>query len=471
MEFLDREEERKRLSRLMDSPEPAFACVYGRRRCGKTRLLLELLKMRGNSTYCLADRIDRQLQINAVARTLARTIPVFKPMSFQNWGDLFEAWLAFAPDGHILVLDEFPYLALKADELTSVLQRIVDEMTFQGRNRKLVICGSSQRMMQGFVLQANEPLYGRAREILPIRPLPFACLARAFPKVPPLERLAWWGVMGGVPRYWELAQHHASLREMIVEEIASPLGVLWNEPDFLLMDDVDDSARAASLLSVIGNGANRVSEIAARLNRKATDLSHSLKRLLDLGLIVREVPFGTDPLNSKKSLYRIADNFLAFWYKFILPNRSCVDYLQRTADWKSFQEPFRIYLGSVWERLVRELLPSQGVPGVSERWAQVSRWWGTGTDGKPVELDVVAESDDGQTLLVGEAKLTLLKRERARVLAELENKAQHLPFRSKYKSLITHLFVADDFQMSSENESFSKQAFSFSNVQSPEAKL
>ena len=68
-------------------------------------------------------------------------------------------------------------------------------------------------------------------------------------------------------------------------------------------------------MSYIGSGANRLSEIASRCNEPATNLSRPLKKLIDLGFLEREVPFGTDEKSSKKSLYKILQKIIACPFK------------------------------------------------------------------------------------------------------------------------------------------------------------
>ena len=177
-----------------------------------------------------------------------------------------------------------------------------------------------------------------------------------------------------------------------------------------------------------------MSEIAGRMNRPATDLARPLQRLLELGLICRETPFGAEE-RGKKAYYRIADPFLDFWYTFVWPNWSREDFLETAAERTAFGKVFRSHLGLVWERQVRHDL--------ARSWRKVSRWWGAGTNRQPMELDVVAESPDGETLLVGEAKLSLTKTEAAHALAELKAKAALLPFAKDYRRITTKLFVYD----------------------------
>lgn len=440
MRFLDREEERSRLKRLLQSKTGAFACLYGRRRCGKTRLLHECVDALPHCFYFLADRSEKSAQLARFVKEVARTLPAFAAASAKDWGTVLDLWVALSPQDAVLVLDEFPYLVEKDDALPSILQRIVDALPTAGR--KIIISGSSQRMMQGFVLKASEPLYGRAREILPIRPLGFAWQVQAFPEMTPFQRLQAWGVWGGVPRYWELQEGESDLWEVVRRHVTSPFGLLRNEPQYLLLDDVDDVAQASTVLAFIGEGAHRASEIAARMQRPVTDMSRPLQRLTDLGLIVKDVPFDADE-KSKKSFYRVGDPFLDFWYTFVWPNWSREDFLARAEERGAFEKIYRSYLGGVWERLVRDTLRGGCCPGDSMRWNKVGRWWGNGVNRRPMELDVVAESADRSTLLVGEAKLALTESEARHELSELEVKARLLPFASRYAKIVTRLFVAE----------------------------
>ena len=439
--FLDRTEERARIGRLLNSPRGALCCLYGRRRCGKTRLLRECVKDRPNVLYHVADKSNRSAQIARFVNEAEVLNPAFHAALGGDWGTALDLWMSLTPNGSILVLDEFPYLVEQDEALPSILQRIVDAIQDQGK--KIIICGSSQRMMQGFVLKASEPLYGRAREILPIAPLDFDWMKSAFPQWTVWERLKAWGVWGGVPRYWELQDDEPDLWTAVRRNVCSPLGVLRNEPQFLLLDDVGDIAQASTVLSFIGGGAHRASEIAARMARPITDMSRPLQRLTELGLITKDRPFDEEG-TGKRSFYRVSDPFLDFWYTFVQPNWSRPDFLERLEDRKAFDHLYAPHLGGVWERLIRVKVQHKPLPGFDVRFRNAARWWGTGLNRRAMELDVVAESIDRKTLLVGEAKLTLSAAEAAHARAELEAKAGNLPFAARYERIVTCLFVAKD---------------------------
>jgi len=440
MEFLDREDEQARLRRFLSQPEGGMACVCGRRRIGKSRLLDEVLGGRHHVIAYCADRSESALQRARMAEDFARILPGFADVAYDNWRSFFERWQREAPHGGVLVIDELPYLVEKSPELPSVLQKIADGLRKSGQ--KIVVCGSSQRMMLGLVMDESEPLYGRCRVVMRLGPIGYGWLKKAFPRSTAYDRLRHYAVWGGVPRYWEVCQGERDLWDTVRNEIFDPNGLFHDEPSFVLKDDLEGAAQAVSVLTLVAQGCQRPSEIAARLQVPQTALGRPLKRLMALGLVLRDVPFGCDPKNAKKTLYKIADPFLRFWYTFALPRYSDPNFLAGRDDRKAIERPFSVFLGQVWEQLVRDTLLLRRLPGVDVRWSKVGRWWGSGKDCRPMEVDVLAESSDGKTLLVGEAKLALSADEAARTLDVLKAKAANLPFADKYKRTVVRLFVA-----------------------------
>ena len=442
MDFIDREEEQKRFRRFLNLREGALSCVYGRRRIGKSRLIEEVVSGRGDVIVFVAERSEAALQRARLAADISSLIPGFADVAYDNWSVMFNRWQRDAPKGSILVIDELPYLVERSPELPSVLQRIADGLRSTGK--KIILCGSSQRMMQGLVLNENEPLYGRAREIVKLEPIRFRWMKQAFPAMSAWERFCLYAVLGGVPRYWETFQGEDDMWAALREQVFSPQGLFHDEPNHVLQDDLQDSVQATSVLSLVGRGVERLVEIAGRLQVPATALGRPIKRLMELGLVTREIPFGSDAKSNKKTLYRISDPFLRFWYSFVLPNYSDASYLSTRAEVKALQPAFRVYLGQAWERLVRDEIQRKPLPGLEMRFRNAARWWGYGLDRNAMEIDIVAESLDGKTLFVGEAKLSLSKTEADRALRDLEAKAKQLPFASKYKRIVSRLFVVQD---------------------------
>ena len=393
---MNRIREIAKLTRVSTSPDPSLVVIYGRRRCGKSTLLQHIAKK--TDIYFLADQQEAPLQIQGLAVEIGRAIPGFGQVNYPSWEVLFSALQRQAQSGTTLILDEFPYLVQKSPELPSVIQKLIDS---QKNRTNITICGSSQRMMQGLVLDGSAPLYGRAAEIIKVRPLEPGWIKEAL-TLNSIEAIEAYSVWGGVPRYWELARVFRNQEEACKELVLDRDGVLHNEPMRLLLDDMRGASQPHSLLSLIANGSNRLSEIAGRLGKPATSLTRPLANLIELGYIKRDHPFGANPRSSKKTIYRLEDPFLLFWYRIVLPNHSLLERDLIDAVYVESQNRFKAQTAEIWEEMARKSTAHLNIANI--RWNPAQRWWGHGRDGKNMEIDVVAESLDHKFLLFGEVK-------------------------------------------------------------------
>ena len=435
MKFVDRIDEAARLKDALAREKSSLVVMYGRRRLGKSTLIKRVLS--DNDVYFLADRSESQYQRTLLAKVIAQVFPDFDKLAYPDWESMFRAVNYRTDKRFTICLDEFPYLVEQSPELPSVLQKLVDEKQLK---YNLVLCGSSQNMMYGLFLDSTAPLYGRADEIMRLAPirLPYIQEALSLDAMNAIEEYSVWG---GVPRYWELRENKSSLDAALWHNILSVNGTLYEEPVKLFQDDVKDIVKTSTIMSYIGTGANRLSEIAGRCNEPATNLSRPLKKLVDLGFLEKDVPFGIDEKNAKKSLYKIADPFMAFYYQFVDPNRSFIELGRRMPLEQALAAHFSEYVSMNWEKLCRDAVTGNIVNGTV--YGKAKRWWGSvfNEDKKPeqVEFDVMAESLDKKYLLVGECKWT--NQENGKQLtAELLRKANLLPFAKNY-TIIPVLFL------------------------------
>ena len=435
MKFVDRIGETARLRDALSREKSSLVVVYGRRRLGKSTLIKRVLSDR--DVYFIADRSEGQYQRTLLAKVIAQVFSDFDKLTYPDWESMFRAVNYRADKRFTLCLDEFPYLVEQSPELPSVLQKIVDEKQLK---YNLVLCGSSQNMMYGLFLDSTAPLYGRADEIMRLAPirLPYIQEALGLDATAAIEEYSVWG---GVPRYWELRESRSSLDDAMWHNILSGNGALFEEPIKLFQDDVKDIVKTSTIMSYIGTGANRLSEIAGRCDEPATNLSRPLKKLIDLGFLEKDIPFGIDEKNAKKSLYKIADPFMAFYYQFVVPNRSFIELNRRLPIDQALNTHFSEYVSMQWEKMCRDAVTGNLVNGVV--YGKAKRWWGSvlneAKKAEQVEFDVVAESIDKKYLLVGECKWTTQENGK-QLTAELLRKAKLLPFANDY-TIVPMLFL------------------------------
>ncbi|MCO6487377.1 MAG: ATP-binding protein [Phaeodactylibacter sp.] len=409
--------------------------MYGRRRCGKSTLIREVLPK--ESIYFMAPQADEAVQRAQLANVISARIKGFDQAIYPDWESLFislQNGLERRTPPIALCLDEFPYLAKSSAPLPSLIQKMVDEM--EQRSFHLILCGSSQQMMQGMVLDSTAPLYGRSNEILKIAPLEAGwlmdslnCLAAQA-----VEEYATWG---GVPRYWEIRQEYDTYEEAVKEAILDRLGILHEEPIRLFLDDMRESVQAYSILAVVGKGSHKLSEIAGRLNKPATHLARPMNRLIQLGYLKREIPFGESLKSGKRTLYKLADPFMNFYFSFVSPNLSRLELGLTEQVYEGLAPKLNSFFANEWENLCRRSVPMAPVSGLS--FGQASRWWGANENGKMMELDLVAESVDKQHILVGECKWADVA-DSAPIFRNLIQKAQLLPGLEN-RSIVPALFA------------------------------
>jgi len=406
MKFLDRRRELDRLDAVANAGAAGLVAIWGRRRVGKTRLLVEWCGRHGG-LYTVADQSAEPVQRRYLAEAVSQRLSGFNETEYDGWVPLLRRLSRDARTATWrgpLVLDEFPYLVAASPSLPSILQNWIDQESATG-GLLVAIAGSSQRMMQGAVLDAGAPLYGRAIEALALQPLPAGWIGRALGLPDAVSMVQAYAAWGGIPRYWELAQaFRDNLSRAVDHLVLDPLGPLHREPDRLLLEELPPAAALRPLLDVIGAGVHRLSEIGARLGQPATSLTRPIGRLLDLGLVHRDVPFGESEKSSRRALYRISDPFVRFWFRVVAPQRAALASASAAARLALWSRHADALTADAWEALCRSAVP--GLSGAWERgsasqaWLPARRWW----HGREPEWDVVSVGADGRAFVAGEAK-------------------------------------------------------------------
>jgi len=432
MSFVNRNSELIRLKQALENKSARLIVLYGRRRCGKSTLIKEVLKK--SDFYYMADQSDETVQRIHLANVIGEKINGFEDVIYPDWDSLFRNLNNSLKEFTTICLDEFPYLVKNSPELPSIIQRIIDSE--RDRKYHLVLCGSSQQMMQGIVLDSNSSLYGRAHEILNIQPMEAGWL-KEYIKLPADQVVREYSVWGGVPRYWELRLQHETFDIAVKQNVLDRLGILHEEPKRLFLDDMRESVQSYSIMTVVGNGCHRLSEIAARLNKPATQLSRPIDKLIQLGYLKREIPFVESVKSGKKSLYRISDPFMNFYFTFVVPNLSRLELGLTENVFNSIKPKLDQFVSLEWESLCRQSVPKHAIGGIE--FDQAFSWWGAGLNGNKFELDVVAESLDKKHLLVGECKWAPVS-DPQKLVESISRKANELPF-AKNRSIVPILFA------------------------------
>jgi AAA+ ATPase superfamily predicted ATPase len=439
--FVDRDMELAFLERTWNSGRAEFIVVYGRRRVGKTALLRTFCRDRSHTFWVASlssEAILRQSFTDALWQS-SHPDETSAGFNYESWERAFGALAELAQDQrHCVVIDEFPYLAGSDPSVPSVLQKVWDER-LQHTNLMLVLCGSHIGMMERQVLDYQAPLYGRRTGQMQLRPLPLHASAGLMPHLDPVSQIETYAVLGGIATYWAQFDPQSSLLDNIEQHILNPASYLYQEPLFLLREELQEPRNYFAILQAIAQGRTRLNEVVQITGMDRGPASRYLAILQDLRLVERRVPVTEpQPDKSRKGSYRLRDPFLAFWFRFVAPYVSILESGHTAPVARRIESELSTFLGPLFEDICREWLTDQAalgrLPFLPER---LGAWW----DGRE-EIDVVALGPDAA--LFGECKWTS-RPVGANVLDDLKRKAHPLLQSARLRNAHYALFARSGF--------------------------
>ena len=366
--FIARSEELSKLSGAMRQTDHA-SLVYGKRRVGKTRLIKEALKQQEQSViYYECIKGTMQENINAFVKLLSELQILTFASSFPSFTDVF-AFLNSLPRSFVIVIDEYPYLSSLADPeiVDSVFQTVIDQ---QLSNIHLVISGSQVSVMKDLLKKGNA-LYGRFQLILHLHELNYRDAALFYPSKTPYEKIAFYSVFGGSPFVLQELREEETLEENISRTILDESSAVFLYVSNLLLTDYSNAVNAERILSVLGNGKKKYSELEKALQANSTgSLAKQLKSLQAMELINQLYPINK-PDDSKKKFYEINDNLVRFWYSYLYHNKSALQMIGAREFFDQYISPTLLseYVPHRFEDLCRNffshLAKSGQLPGIT----------------------------------------------------------------------------------------------------------
>lgn len=401
--FIDRIDELATLEREYQHTHSSLVVIYGRRRVGKTALITKFISDKPNVFFLASEESEtsnRKIFKDKIADFTNNAL--LKNVNVDNWDILFSEFVKHIPGTKkILVIDEFQYLCKANRSFSSILQRIW-ETELKGKNIMLILCGSHMSMMESETLNYSSPLYGRRTAQILLRQIPFRFYSEFYPNRSEEELCLFYSVTGGVPKYMEQFTAYTDIYTAIKENILDRNSFLYDEPNFLLRNELGEVGTYYSIIKTIATGHRKLSKIAESMEEKQSNLSAYLQTLINLDILEREVPITeNNPDKSKKGLYRIKDNYILFWFKFIYPNISLIESGHADAVLEQIRQNFIVnHAAHIYEDICQEKLRTiNGSEKLGFLYNQIGRWWDNNH-----EIDLVALNSTGKEILFGECK-------------------------------------------------------------------
>jgi AAA+ ATPase superfamily predicted ATPase len=414
--FIDREEDLEELEGRWGM-RPQLYLLWGRRRVGKSALIREFATGKDAIIYqAVTGTVADQLSLLTRRIRAWRDDPVLAAVPLASWDQAFAYLEALGRQRKaasmplVLAFDEFQYLHEADPAITSRFQEFLEVVKHEDLPLFIVVAGSAISFFEEHVLIGK--IFGRRTAGGLLSPLGYADALRFFPKWSAVDRIRAWGILGGMPYYLEQLDPSRPLAWNVQERMLRRNQVLYNEAELLLSEELRDAAQYLSVLSAVASGATRLSDIHGRTSIPTTSLPPILGRLARLHLVERSAPIGEDPARSKRGVWAVSDNYLAFWFSFIRPNQIELEAGRHRQIWTDEVAPRLDSFVSrpAFERLCREYV--RGRIGMDHRFpkrGEVGAWWGPATRRTPsgprtVEHEAEVVVRHGTTVtLVGEA--------------------------------------------------------------------
>lgn len=377
MKFWGRVKEQNKLQKMLSKKQQQLALVYGRRRVGKSELIKQCLRDSSlKSIYYECKQTTEMNNVESLAELLAEAFN-FPPLAFKNIEEVLNFFFKQAQHMPlILVLDEYPYLREAVKGMDSILQGLVDKYQ-ESSQLKLIICGSYVDIMKSLLLVQN-PLYGRVSLTIDLKPMNYRDSALFYSSFNDEDKVRLYSVFGGIPYYNRLIDAEKTVKENIIDLIASPGARLETEIGLYLRSELAKITNANEVFETLAKGFFRYSDILAQSHiSSGPTLIDVLERLMKMELVSKIAPIN-DEKNKKKTGYYISDNLSLFYYKYIFRYMSQMNVMQPEVFFERYiEQDFETdYVPHIFEDVCRQYLVEKNQQGLLEEpFEKIGRYY------------------------------------------------------------------------------------------------
>ena len=458
MRFIDREVEMRILKEAKKRSKKKLytLVVYGLRRVGKTRLLLEFLGEKDLYFFVNRGKTSESL-LREYEEILRKKGVITKYEHISTWDEFFE--VLFERFNGVVVFDEFQDFQRVESSVFSTLQKFID-LNENKKNLMLIFTGSTVGMIEKLFRDSKEPLYGRIKRELHLKELGIKAsyeMSRELEIEDIDDFIKLYAVFGGFPRYYVAIEDEGlegKSAEKIIENLFfSPSAPLEEEvPRILSLEFGRRSGVYYDILEAVANGATSLSKIAGYMNRDETSLTRQIKELVDY---FKLLSYDRAILGKERVIY-IRHPLLNFWFRFVHPRLSEYEAMREELG-KEVTSRLPDYTGKRFDFICRELLWILNSKGkLPFKFTEIGRHWGYYRENgqrKVYEIDIVALTRDRKRALFGECKWRNKTVNGEKLLEELKRKVElsnwkgesyYLLMAKKVKNVPDELIVLDE---------------------------
>lgn len=416
MKFYNRDRELSDLNKIyrQTADSARMTVITGRRRVGKTSLAMEFVRAHKH-LYLFVSKKSEPLLCMEYLEEIRRLFDVPVVGDIKSFKDIFLLLIELSKkERFTLIIDEFQEFFNVNPAVYSEIQHLWDINKAKCR-MNLICIGSIYSLMHRIFEEKKEPLFGRADRVLLLKPFPIRTIHEVLKDhgSKTMKNLFDCYVLtGGMPKYLELLTANSALTfDAMLDFMLQTDSPFVGEGRNLLIEEFGkDYGTYFSILELISMGRTGRTEIEAMLEKEIGGYLERLER--DFGLISKYKPFNAKP-NSRTQKYKIRDNFLNFWFRFIYRNQSAVETGNFGYVREVIQRDYPAYCGSLLEKCFQDLF------GETQQFNRIGSYWERGNEN---EIDLVAVNDLKKTITLADIKLNSSKLN----VDEVKRKAERL---------------------------------------------
>jgi AAA+ ATPase superfamily predicted ATPase len=332
--YVGRTKELNLLNGLLEKKSSSLVVLKGRRRVGKSRLVEEFgrnhrfIKFSGLSPTPGITKTDQQKEF----MHLLSLQTGFPEVMVDDWSKAFSLLASQTQTGQVIILlDEISWMAEGSPDFLPKLKNAWD-LSFKNNSELiLILCGSISSWIDENIL-ASTGFMGRISLSLEIQPLSIrdssALIKSINPNLSAIEQLEILAITGGIPRYIEEILPNAPAIQTIIHCCFKKEGILFREFEDIFSDLFSrKSPTYIRILEALLEGKFQFHALCEQLElEKSGSVLNYLNDLSQAGFIQKDT---TWDLKSQKKMrfsqYRISDNYIRFYLKFILPNKHKIE--------------------------------------------------------------------------------------------------------------------------------------------------
>ncbi len=400
MTFFGRKKELSQLKKLISSEEMLMCLIYGRRRIGKSELVKQAVKESGiKSIFYECKQVTEESNVQSLCEVLSDSLGLPK-LGYTKAEEIVDYIFDLSKkESVVFVLDEYPYLRENVKGLDSILQALIDKHR-EDSKLKLIVLGSYVEVMKS-LLEKSNPLYGRTDLVIDLKQMDYFESALFYPDMSNEDKVRIYSVFGGVPYYNRLVDDKKSVKENVIDLIASSGARLENEVSMYLNSEISKIVNANEVFEALARGFSRFSDILSQSHVSSSPtLADVLEKLMKMEVVEKKAPIN-DENNKKKAGYYICDNLSLFYYRYVFKYSSQLKIMDPEVFYdkyidKDFEE---FYIPNRFEEVCKQYLIRQNRLGAIDPVIEkIGKYYyddpKTRTNG---EFDVVTWDEKGYT--------------------------------------------------------------------------